>query len=45
MSEEKIPIKISGKLEKFEEGETEPFEVIYIEDEKVVKIERKGVDY
>ena len=47
MAENSLDItpKISGKLEKYEEGEDTPFEIIYIEDEKVVKIERRGVDY
>jgi hypothetical protein len=37
--------KISAVLEKFEDGETEPFEKVYIENEIVVKIEKRGVDY
>ena len=45
MTEDSLPLKISGVLEKFEDGESTPFEKIYIEDDKIVRVERRGVDY
>lgn len=40
-----VQARLDGILEKFWDGETEPYERIYIEDEKIVRVERKGVDY
>lgn len=37
--------KISAVLEKFEEGESTPFEKIHIEQGEIIKIEKRGVDY